>query len=178
VQVTIELIFETHSLTEDNERRIATGWLPGQLSAEGQRQARLLGERRSQSEFDVIFASDLARAVETVRTAFPSPEIPVLYDWRLRECNYGDLNGSPLDDLDYDGHLDVRYPSGASLREAVERVETFLDDLVTWWNDGRALVIGHVATYRAFERFINGHALEEQLVAPFEWQEGWAYRLG
>jgi hypothetical protein len=28
----IELVFETHSTTEDNERGRATGWLPGDLS--------------------------------------------------------------------------------------------------------------------------------------------------
>jgi len=29
----IEIVFETHCLSEDNERGIATGWLPGRLSA-------------------------------------------------------------------------------------------------------------------------------------------------
>ena len=28
----IEVVFETHALTEDNERGFATGWLPGRLS--------------------------------------------------------------------------------------------------------------------------------------------------
>ena len=31
----IELVFETHSLSTDNERGIATGWLPGELSEHG-----------------------------------------------------------------------------------------------------------------------------------------------
>ena len=30
--MTIELVFETHSTTDDNERGFATGWLPGVLS--------------------------------------------------------------------------------------------------------------------------------------------------
>jgi hypothetical protein len=30
--VTVGLVYETHSITEDNERGIATGWLPGRLS--------------------------------------------------------------------------------------------------------------------------------------------------
>ena len=28
----IKLVYETHSLTLDNERGFATGWLPGELS--------------------------------------------------------------------------------------------------------------------------------------------------
>jgi hypothetical protein len=31
----IEVVFETHSMTEDNERGRATGWLPGRLSEQG-----------------------------------------------------------------------------------------------------------------------------------------------
>lgn len=35
----IELVYETHSSTEDNEHAIATGWLPGRLSASGREHA-------------------------------------------------------------------------------------------------------------------------------------------
>jgi hypothetical protein len=31
----VEVVFETHALSEDNERGIATGWLPGHLCALG-----------------------------------------------------------------------------------------------------------------------------------------------
>ena len=39
----VELIYETHSLTVDNERGVATGWLPGELSARGRALARAIG---------------------------------------------------------------------------------------------------------------------------------------
>ena len=42
----IELVFETHSTTVDNEQGHATGWLPGQLSEQGLAQAQQLGRRR------------------------------------------------------------------------------------------------------------------------------------
>jgi hypothetical protein len=31
----VELVYETHSVSVDNERGITTGWLPGELSEEG-----------------------------------------------------------------------------------------------------------------------------------------------
>lgn len=43
--MTIELVFETHSVTVDNERGIATGWLPGELSDQNRDLARDLGRR-------------------------------------------------------------------------------------------------------------------------------------
>jgi broad specificity phosphatase PhoE len=58
----VAIVYETHSITEDNERGIAIGRLPGRLSAEGRRLARQLGERRRGERF--VFVSDLGRAVE------------------------------------------------------------------------------------------------------------------
>ncbi len=94
--VAIEIVFETHSTTEDNERGIATGWLAGRLSDGGRAQARALGLRRRDDGIDAIFTSDLSRAVETAAVAFGETDIPILADWRLRECDYGERNGTPV----------------------------------------------------------------------------------
>ena len=56
----IELVFETHSTTIDNEQGRATGWLPGQLSGQGRLQAMQLGRRRSSDQLTAVFSSDLA----------------------------------------------------------------------------------------------------------------------
>ena len=66
----VRIVFETHSLTVDNERGVATGWLGGALSARGTRAREELGERRRDDRIDAVFSSDLARAVETAEIAF------------------------------------------------------------------------------------------------------------
>ncbi|MHB8456405.1 MAG: histidine phosphatase family protein, partial [Acidimicrobiales bacterium] len=126
----IEIVFESHSTTEDNENGLATGWLPGRLSPVGRQQAALLGDRRRDDGLGAVFSSDLERARETVEIAFASWELPVLYDWRLRECDYGDQNGAPTPDVHGDRlrHLDQPYSSGESWREACGRVASFLTD--------------------------------------------------
>jgi 2,3-bisphosphoglycerate-dependent phosphoglycerate mutase len=174
----VELVFETHSTTEDNEKGIATGWRPGVLSATGREQAQQLGRRRSNDGIEAIFTSDLARAVETVRIAFPSPKVPVLMDWRLRECDYGDMTGTAPELLERTEHVDLPYPSGESWRQAVDRVASFLRDLEPRWNGSRLLVVGHVATWRGLDHSINRTPLEALVATPFEWQEGWEYRVG
>jgi 2,3-bisphosphoglycerate-dependent phosphoglycerate mutase len=93
--VSVDIVFETHSTTEDNEFGVATGWLPGRLSASGRSQAREMGGRRRGDGLAAVFTSDLRRAAETVELAFDGTGPPVLCDWRLRECDYGDLNGAP-----------------------------------------------------------------------------------
>ena len=113
----IELVYETHSTTIDNETGIATGWLEGRLSDRGRVQAAELGERRRDDDLAAAFTSDLGRAIETAQIAFAGSELPVHHDWRLRECNYGELNGTPADDLDREERLrriDVPFPGGES----------------------------------------------------------------
>jgi 2,3-bisphosphoglycerate-dependent phosphoglycerate mutase len=178
--VATQIVYETHSISEDNERGRATGWLDGRLSEEGRRQAARLGERRRRDDLSAVFSSDLGRARETVAIAFAGSTSPVLLDWRLRECDYGLLNGRPSDEVHGDrlAHLDQPYPGGESWRQAVERVRGFLDDLRLRWDGQRVLVVGHAATRWALEHWVGGVPLETSLVAEFEWQEGWEYRWG
>ena len=170
-------MFETHATTEDNEAGIATGWLPGRLSPTGREQAQELGERRRDDGLSTVFTSDLARAVATAEIAFAGSGVPVVQDPRLRECDYGELNGTPEPLADRLRHLDVPYPGGESWRQAVERVARFLQELRRERDGERVLVIGHSATRLALEVTANGRELDEALAAPFVWQPGWGYDL-
>ena len=82
----ITVVFETHAISEDNELGVASGWNHSRLSERGRRQARELGERRSDDGIATVFSSDLRRAVETADIAFGSGATPILLDWRLREA--------------------------------------------------------------------------------------------
>jgi 2,3-bisphosphoglycerate-dependent phosphoglycerate mutase len=57
-------------------------------------------------------------------------------------------------------------------------VRDFLDDLARTCDEERVLLIGHAATRFALDHLVDGVPLEELVAAPFEWQEGWNYRLG
>jgi 2,3-bisphosphoglycerate-dependent phosphoglycerate mutase len=178
--VAIELVFETHATTVDNELGKATGWLPGRLSDRGRVLAERLGDRRKGDGIAAVFTSDLARAIETASVAFDGSPIPVLHDWRLRECDYGERNGMPAAELHAGRreHLDRPYPGGESWRQAVARVGRFLGDLPLRWDEQRIMVIGHVAIRWGLDHYIRGSSLEDLMEQDFAWQEGWEYRLG
>ena len=175
----IEVVFETHSLSEDNERGAASGWAHSCLSAEGRILARQLGERRRHDRIAAVFSSDLRRAVETAEVAFGGSGVPVLLDWRLRECDFGDRNAGPAQDHVRDRalFLDAPYPGGESWRQAVARVGRFLHDLPLRWSDRRVLIIGHVATRWALDHYVVGIPLDTLMSRDFAWQEGWEYTL-
>jgi broad specificity phosphatase PhoE len=176
----IELVFETHSLSTDNERGIATGWLDGKLSERGRELAAELGARRRGDRLAAVFTSDLGRAVETAEIAFADGGVPIYRDARLRECNYGDLNGLPGDLVaaEQADHIDAPFTGGESYAEAVERVRSFLYDLARAWDGSRVLVIGHAATRWSLDHLLRGVPLADLVGAPFDWQEGWEYVVG
>jgi hypothetical protein len=93
-----------------------------------------------------VFASDLGRAVETTEIAFAASELQVHLDWRLRECNYGELNGAPTADLDEQERLrriDEPFPGGESYRQVIERTRSFLNELFPDRDGSRVLLIAH-----------------------------------
>jgi broad specificity phosphatase PhoE len=177
----IEVVFETHALTEDNERGVATGWLPGRLCARGRANAVEMGRRRRNDGIAAVFTSDLRRAAETAEIAFGDTDIPILYDWRLRECDFGTRNGSSATEVKKDrlDYCDRPYPGGESHAQAIARVARSLADLPTRWAGRRVMLIGHLATYRALEHVTTGLTVRELVLADFVWRaDGWEYRLG
>jgi broad specificity phosphatase PhoE len=175
--MSVELVFETHSTSTDNEAGLATGWHDGRLSETGRRQAAALGARRGADGISGVYTSDLARAVETVAIAFAGVRVPVRRDARLRECNYGQLNGSPvaLVEAERSRRVDDPFPGGESYREVVTRMRAFLADVARSHDGERVLAVGHSATRWALEHLLEGVPLEDLVVAPFDWREGWEY---
>jgi broad specificity phosphatase PhoE len=179
VAVAVAVVFETHSLTTDNEAGLATGWLDGQLSERGKVLAAEFGRRRRHDSLAAVFSSDLGRAVQTVQVAFGGSGIPVHLDARLRECDYGAWNGMPVSRLERERarRISQPFPGGESYQQVVDRVAGFLEELAGDWDGARVLLIGHTATRWALDQLLAGADLAMLVVAPFGWQEGWSYTL-
>ena len=175
----LSLVYETHSLTEDNHAGIATGWLPGKLSAQGRALAIELGIRRRDDGIAAVFSSDLARAVETVDIAFEGSDIPRFVDWRLRECNYGTLNGSPVDAVrpHRRAAITAPFPGGESYQDVVANTRSFLQDVLRAFDGRRICVVAHSANKWALDVLLRGARLEDLVDADYGWCEGWEYQV-
>lgn len=177
--MSVRIVYETHSITTDNEAGISTGWLPGALSERGRAAARELGERRRDDGIDAIYVSDLRRSIETVEIAFRGSSIPVEVDPRLRECNYGELNGASVATLDLErlSHVDRAWPGGESYVDVIERTRTLLEDLRSTRDGRRVLLVAHSANRWALQHLLGGGSLVDVIAAPFAWRPGWEFEL-
>lgn len=175
--VPLTLVYETHATTIDNENGVATGWLPGELSEAGRQQARELGERRRDDGIVAIYVSDLGRALQTVAIAFTGSDIPVFVDGRLRECDYGELNGAQVHQLNgrRAEHVDVPWPGGESYRDVVARTRSLILDVRTQWGRKRVLWVGHSANRWALQHIVQGQDLADLVDVDFAWLPGWEF---
>lgn len=174
----MKIYFATHSETTDNARGLATGQNPGELSELGRKQSAEMGERFKNIKIDLIFTSDLQRAKDTVAIAF-GEKIPVIYDRRLREISYGDLNGHTTKEVYALKPKKIKepFPNGESYEQAVERVQGFLLEIKDKYPDKIILIVDHRATYYALDVLTARRTLEQCVNEEFVWQPWWEYEV-
>lgn len=124
-----------------------------------------------------MYSSDLARAVETARIAFEGSHIPLHQDVRLRECHYGELDGTAASGLERRNHIHTPFPGGESYEDVVARTADFLQDMAFRHEGERILLVSHSANRWALQHLLNGGPLEDVVDAPFDWQPGWEFTL-
>lgn len=173
----MKIYFISHSTSYDNEAKLTSGWKDVELSPLGIQQSKELGERFKDIKIDLIYSSDLKRAVDTVKIAFGN-KIPVIVDKRLRELNYGDFDGKDKDLVSSMKHDAIKKPfsNGESYEQAMVRVHEFYNELKEKYPDKTILVVGHRATQYGLDT-LTGKTLEECLSIPFKWQPYWEYIL-
>jgi len=88
----IKITYFVHGTTTDNEQHISSGWKDVELSELGIKQSIALKDQTKDQKFDVVFCSDLRRAQDSAKLAWEGT-YQIIPDARLRECNYGKLNG-------------------------------------------------------------------------------------
>ena len=81
----MEIIYFVHGTTFDNADSKCSGWKQVELNELGKNQAINLG-KNTDYEFDIIFTSDLVRAIDSSNLAWP--KVDKIVDKRLREGKY------------------------------------------------------------------------------------------
>ncbi len=180
--VMINITYFVHGTTTDNEQDKCTGWNPGELSKLGVEQSIKLKDQIKGKRFDVVFCSDLKRAVDSAKLTFGS-SVQILQDERLRECNYGDLNGAPAEKVDAIRYQCVEkpFPNGESYRDVEKRIRSFLDDLKKKYDGKPVAIVAHQAPQLALDVVIKGKTWEQAMKEDWRhkkaWQPGWVYIL-
>ena len=152
----MRLLLIRHGQSEANAEGRLQGHLDSPLSEQGRAQAQALARRLQGEGWQIaaFYASDLRRAAETADILAAHLGLPVAYDARLREYDYGPLNGLTWAEIEALGgqiglalRLEAEWPTipGAEEMEAFRaRVTAALDDIRARHQDGdTAAIVAH-----------------------------------
>lgn len=173
----MKIIYFVHGTTTDNIEGKCSGWKQAKLTEIGKERAINLGKLRKDTHLDIIFTSDLIRAVDSANLAFPNTKI--IQDCRLRECNYGDLDGKDKSLVIYEEHIDNPFPNGECLRDVEKRVKEFIEFLKENYQEKTIGIVAHRAPQLALEVLTKNISWEEANAKDWrkngQWQPGWEY---
>jgi len=177
----LRITYFVHGTTTDNEKDLATGWSHGELSESGIKQSKELGKITAGKKFDVVFSSDLKRAVDSARLAFGDKNF--IPDKRLREVNYGDFTRKSAKDFKdrMTEYINVPFPNGESYKDVEKRITDFLNFLQKKYPGKNVAIVAHQAPQLALDVLIKKktwkQAIEEDWRHKKAWQPGWEYLL-
>ena len=167
-----KLILLRHGQSQWNFENRFTGWKDVPLTKKGIEEAKIAGQlmMKNNINIDMIFSSILQRANETAKLALKKMNLDHLWqdnklvmtcDKSLNERNYGDLVGLNKEETSNKyGHdqvqiwrrsYDVNPPGGESLKNVVERVKPFFNEVIhPELNVGKdVLIVAHGNSLRA-----------------------------
>jgi probable phosphoglycerate mutase len=152
-----------HAEAEGNLYRRAHGWFNGRITPTGRLQIKRLEERTAHEiersgRYDVLYSSDLGRAMETAGAVSRAAGIPIVPCPGLREINSGEWEDLPW------GYLNLKYPDlvssytaypewraggGESTEQLCRRLADTLDGIVSA-NMGKSIcIVSHAVAIKA-----------------------------
>ena len=186
----ILITYFVHGTSLDNEAGKSSGHFDVELSELGVEQSKKLAELIKDENYDVVFTSDLKRAVDSAKLAFgdhrnsgTGRKIKIIKDKRLRECDYGQLtrkSEKQVQTMETD-LIDKSFPDGESYREVENRMRSFLKDLFNKYQGKKIAIMAHKGPQLALEVILNNKTWQQALAEDWRkkkaWQPGWKYQL-
>jgi len=181
--MSVKITYFVHGTTTDNEQQISSGWKDVELSELGVKQSLNLKEQTKEMKFAVVFCSDLKRAVDSAKLSWDGM-YNIIPDPSLRECNYGDLNGTSsniVEPMQEEECLERPFPNGESYEDVKGRIGDFLEFLKENYDGKHVAVVGHKAPQIALEVLTKGKTWKQALAEDWRktkaWKPGWEYSV-
>ena len=147
------LFLVRHGITDHNSTHKFLGHTDVELSDEGFRQVEKLRDRMAKEKFDVVYSSDLRRAISSAEVISKGHEAEIVSCSELREINYGEMESLTFEEIRklyptlaeaiHQFSPDLNFPGGESLAGFIERTLKFRDRLNSHKPDQRILIVAH-----------------------------------
>ena len=174
------IYFIRHGVTHANVRGLMSGNTETDLTPQGISQAQSSGVFLGQFPILRFFVSDLRRTRQTWQAL--GLNLPVSFDARLREINFGQLENLPYKekpkDLNFEAlyyHRSLRYPAGDSFLDIQSRLVSFIKDCLEG-QPGPVGIVAHGTVGRAL-LLQTASSCQPQDIFPLELKNGEVLRI-
>lgn len=160
--VTIYLI--RHAQAEGNWKRLFQGHTDAAVSELGETQIEHLSQRMRDLTFDAVYASPLARAVQTAQGV--AKGVPITIEPGIMEINGGDFEGVPFGDLPtrfpdvfaqwQDEPELCSLPAGESMQIVFDRMKAAIDKIAHAHPNQTVAIVSHGCAIRCFLCYAKG----------------------
>lgn len=169
----MEIYIIRHGKTPWNVDRRLQGGTDIELNQDGIDLAMKTGEGLKSVDFDVVYSSPLKRALDTAKLIVGDRDIPIITDERLREINFGEMEGGYGMKLKDDPsspfynffHHPEKYNigTGETFESVMNRTAEFLIEVVEPKENDykRIMIVGHGAMNKGLQCHMLGHGVED-----------------
>lgn len=178
--MSVKITYFVHGTTTDNEKEISSGWYDVELSELGVKQSLDLWNQIENKRFDVVFCSDLKRAVKSAELTFKG-KVEIIQDQRLRECNYGQYNAKSSNIVEpmQEKNIVTKFPEGESYEDVKDRMGDFVNFLKENYNNKSVAIVAHKAPQLALDVLLKNKTWEQAFSDDWrktkDWKPGWDY---
>ena len=156
----MEILLTRHGQTEWNLLGKVQGKADIELNEKGIQQAEETRDSLSNEKIDLILCSPLKRAVQTAEIINQGRNIPIIIDERVSERDFGEFEGMPSTDFDFNAFWshkqNLKYDTAENIRDFFERVYGFLDSIKKQYPGKRILIVAHGGISIPFKCYFEG----------------------
>lgn len=168
----LEIYFVRHGETDWNTKRILQGKSDSNLTSEGITQAKKLGKKIRDINFNKIYSSPLKRAMDTTGYILEDQQMEILPISEFEEIGLGAVEGIEREDFlrmypkeyddfwafstDYAPHI----YGGENFQELFARIEKGIQRIISENPEGgKVMVVSHGVTLKSTFCLIKGHGI-------------------
>ena len=162
----MNIIYVRHGETDWNSEKKLQGSTDIPLNGQGILQAEETERLLAGEKFDRIVCSPLERAKRTAEIINRKRGVPLIVDERIRERGFGDLEGKPYSQEDFNlwwkKDFDFEKHGMESVGSLLERTKLMIDELKRKYPTETVLIVSHGGSFVAVDSYFNGYPDDSQ----------------
>ena len=143
----MKIFLVRHGQTDWNVKHKVQGKADIELNDTGVAQANETSSKLNHITIDLIICSPLKRAMQTAQIINKGRNIPIIYDERISERDFGEMEGKHQEEFDFKGfwsyQRNIKYESAENIQDFFDRIYAFLDNITEKYRDKNILLVNH-----------------------------------